>query len=210
MKQKNLLSIHLLVLVPLMMFSWKVSGQEQDTVAVEEKPSPKIYREPAPWAVYGEGVLMANPTPDRHQLSSEIGLGVKVGPLTVGGFIHTFHGDIQRILVFPNEFNLYYKYGGGYVGLQFLDQKRIFSELKLKVGHGDMVWQRSDNRRNLDRDTFWVGQPELQIGYKTNRYFQVFFLCGYRFIKDLNIIKYETSDFSGVILGLGLKAGIFK
>lgn len=178
---------------------------QRDSVTVDEKS-----RSLLPLGIYAEGMADATPGPSEMLLCSQAGIGIQYKSLSGGVFISSYEGGYEQILVFPNTFELEYRFGGGYLGMRVFRYQGFEADLRLSYGQGDMVWKRADTRENFIRDEYSLLKPELVVSYSPFRYVKIFINSGYRKFYDLTLTNTAPEEFSGLCVGLGLKAGLFK
>lgn len=183
---------------------------EADTIPPEDSTALEETKPFLPVEVYLEGVIVHAPTPKGHSFSSQLGVGLAYKRLSVGAFRSLFQGEYTSILIFPNEFELTYAHGGGYLGYKVLDKEPLEASIRVNFSQGDMVWERTGTNENFARDKFQLVKPEITLSLVPARLVKVYASVGYSKFTDLGLPSITSDDFSGLTLGLGLKLGYFK
>lgn len=127
------------------------------------------------------------------------------------GFFATWYdgNGFVRPLIFPNFFDMSYRYGGGFIGYHRLFDNRFLVGLRMRVGHGEVLWERLDSGENLTSDKMLVLEPQATVGY-VFKYVGIEGYVGYRNVSDLEIPELVNADFNGLQYGISIKLGFLN
>ncbi|RED97442.1 hypothetical protein [Marinoscillum furvescens] len=154
--------------------------------------------------------VMMSPSMQQYRLSSEFWMGIAFKGITGGFFRHQFNGEVNRTLIFPNEFTFTYEYGGGYLNGPFFRTKSVDINGQLNIGFGDATWKRQDSQQVFERDRFWTVHPQLLVYYKPIRGINVCTGIGYRYMNNLEMVNVQNNDLTGFTASLGLMLVLVK
>lgn len=165
---------------------------------------------PEEFGVFAEAMMEATPGPQTYYPAHQLGFGLTYKRLVVGGYIHSLKRSYESIFVFPNLFEVDYKYGGCYLGMHVFRSRPFEVDLRVNYGRGDMVWQQAESGNDFIRDEYSILKPELLVSYVPLKYVKVFITSGFRKMYNLSIPDLNNEEFSGFTLGLGIKAGFYQ
>lgn len=126
------------------------------------------------------------------------------------GFFSTWYdGDeLVETIVFPNEFDMSYRYGGLIIGYHTMLEERYQLAIRVRAGRGEVLWERLDSGLNLVSDKMLIIEPQVSFGYVLNKFLAAEVYAGYRKMSDLDIPELKNEDFNGFQFGFGIKAGL--
>lgn len=181
-----------------------------DTVEVVKKVPVKVKPTPS----RDMGVFIAVSLENSPQVSGRhnapfYGAGIEFEGFLAGAYATTGLYNKERTLIFPNNFNLLYAYGGAYIGRRVWSVDRVQVDLLFNLAKGNMLWERADNHVDFIEDRFYTWEPELCLSYSIIPLSRVFATVGYRKYVGLNLEQVEPADLEGVTVNLGFKFGIF-
>lgn len=190
----------------LVLVSGMAISQEMDTVTLDTMKKVPTYF----GGVFLEmGGKMA-PNPPGVSLTQFIGAGIQYNKWSLGFLVNDFKGTTQRFLIFPNGFELEYKYGGPVVGFSYLQTRWIEASIQTSYSLGDMTWRNIVNQEDFIRSEFSLFAVSTKLEFIRLRYVRPYFNLGYQQMSGLNLAGVENADFSGFFLGLGLRLGYFN
>lgn len=176
-----------------------------DTLQKPEKPVKEFHG-----GIYLEAGVESVPGMGKRNFSQQFGVGVMYEFVSIGIYQNLALGKTSRTLVFPNDFDLIYGYGGAYVGFRIVKTRMLSGTIRMNYGRGDMVWERADTKEDFTRDTYHLVKPEIQISVIPVKFVKGFVMVGYRQFYDLKLANIANKDFSGVTFAVGIQVGYFK
>lgn len=162
------------------------------------------------YGLYYEAIAKTSHGPEGSASLRQQSVGICYKRLNIGFFKTEYFGSYSHLVIFPNEFDLKYQYGGGYLGLHFYRGKIVEATLLMNVGRGDMIWKITDSRESFFRDEFMIYEPELHLSLVPIKYVKLFFTSSYRKLADLKLSGISASQFDGMTFGAGIRIGIYK
>lgn len=182
-------------------------AQELDTVALDtaKKLPPPYYG-----AIYVDAMVHIGPNLAGLNISSAVGFGVQYEKWTLGFSQFNFQGADEGFIIFPNLFELDYRYGGPQIGYAVHQSEWIRGQLQLSYYWGDMLWREKETKNDFLRDEFTMISVASRIELNKIRYAKPYFIVGYQQLNDLSLAATNNEDFSGVFFGLGIRIGYFN
>ena len=183
------------------------TAQELDSVAVDtvnvEPPTHFL-------GAYLTGGISWEASAPNHNIFSVFGVGIQYERWMLGFSRNDFQGSVESFVIFPNTFELKYRYGGVDLGYQ-LNQKSWMSVIA-KVGYyrGDMVWRNQEDGQNFLRDEFSLVKLGLMGELAKMKYIKPSLSAGYQKMNGLNLARVASSDFSGLFIVAGIRIGYFN
>ena len=195
------------LLVPIL--SW---SQEIDTLAMDIVAMDTIEKEPPPYylGVYVIGGGSLEPSSPEYNLVSILGGGVQYERWSLGFTVHNFQGTVQSFVVFPNVFDLNYRYGGPRVSYRFLDNDKVGLWVNAGYYKGDMTWKNTEDGQDFLRDEFSMVKFEAVGEFLKLRYIKPCIAMGYQKMQGLNLSSVSEDSFSGAYIRLGVRIGYFN
>jgi len=196
-----------LLLVPFLSWSQEADSTAMDTVAIDttEKEPPPYYL-----GVYATGGGSFEPSGPGHNLVSTFGVGVQYERWAVEFSRHDFQGSLQAFVVFPNVFELKYRYGGAAVAYRFYENKKIGMWLRGQYMMGDMTWRNIEDGQDFLRDEFSLMKIGARGEFLKLKYVKPHVMVGYQKVRNLNLSGIAADAFSGLYFGLGIRVGYFN
>lgn len=179
-------------------------SSKKDTIAVKKKI--KL----PPVGIYAEGMMIYAPTPGNYDLSRQLGIGISYRNVSLGAFYSLFTGEYNSILIFPNQFDLLYTHGGGYLEYIPLDNRYLETGLRVSFSMGDMLWEYTETKEDFVRDEFQVLKPEVVVRLVPWKFVKLIGALGYNAYNNLKLPSATSEDFSGLTLALGIQIGIIE
>lgn len=184
-----------------------------DSLAQElEESGLSLFENPyTDFALFAEVIQEWSPTPGGSlEPSVRLSAGVTVRGVSLGGYVSAYQGDYKRFLIFPNEFALLYGHFGGFVSYEL--RKLSFANIliQLNMGTGDAVWENASTFEDLFRDKFLIVHPEIGFEIVPLPLLRVKTSVGYRTMRGLELPQIANSDFSGLVLSIGVRVGLYK
>jgi hypothetical protein len=162
------------------------------------------------YGVFAEGSIFTVPGPGGTQKLKRLGSGVCIQRLLIGGFVSEVDETYEKELIFPNTYQMNYKYGGGYIGMHIVQKKPFEIDIKFGMAWGDIVWRKKETDENFLQDRFTVLLPELSLVYVPITYLKLFATAGYRNINNMDISRIEPTELNGMTFGLGISVGFYQ
>lgn len=191
--------------------SQELDSLSMDSIAIDTVLLDTI-QEPPPYYggayVFGEGQISPHYTGYNNAIS--MGIGIQYNRW-IGTFsVVDFEGRIEEFLIFPNVFELDYRYGGPSIGYELYDGYWISWDLTASIFFGDMIWR--NKRRNEDflRDKFSLMVLSTKVDFDAIRYFKPYLKIGYQKPNNLDLTLVENSDFTGLVFVFGIQVGYFN
>lgn len=194
-----------------------VHGQEKE-IEADSIPADSVTKEKIilrsdvdyNWGIYGSVGVLFGPNPDEYELHNTISAGFQWKKWDISGFLTIYEGDYELPLIFPNVFRINYVYGGGTLAYQLKNER--FWELygAVSIGHGDLIWEDAASFENLFRDKMWMNHLMLRAEVTPLKFIRFYSSIGYIRMTGLEINELTDSDFSGLALTFGIKAGFYQ
>lgn len=199
-KMKKLLWISLFI-------SGLASAQQTDTLAVDtmEVEVPDHY-----FALFVDGGVSFEKSAPESNFFSVYGLGVQYDRFMVSFSRSDLQGTIQSLVVFPNVFELKYRYGGANLGYQFYQKDWLNMIVTAGYYKGDMVWSNTEDGQDFFRDEFDLLKFGLRGEVGAIRYIKPHLSIGYQKMTNLSINRLDQTDFSGLFVAVGIRFGYFN
>ncbi|WP_370089504.1 hypothetical protein [Ekhidna sp.] len=195
------------ILCLLVLVSFTSLAQEMDSLAVDslEKVPPPYYG-----GVYLIGGVSFEPAAPERNFLGEVGVGIQYERWMLGFSRVDFLGTAQSLLVFPNVFELKYRYGGPYASYSFYQDEKI--DLILQAGYfmGDLLWREAGEQQDFIRDEFTLMKIGLAGELSVFRYAKPRLSIGYQQMKDLDLNGVSNDDFTGLYISFGIRLGYFN
>lgn len=204
-KMKKLLWIIFLI-------SGVASAQSLDSLATDTVAMDTLEKEPPPYylGVFIDGGLSYEASSPKSNFFSVLGIGIQYNRWVLGMSRSDFQGTIQSFVVFPNTFELKYRYGGISIGYQFYQDDSFNLQLRAGFNKGDMVWRNSEDGQDFLRDEFNLLKIGLRGEFGRFRYIKPHASIGYQKLLDLTLSRLEQNDFSGLFVAAGIRIGYFN
>ncbi|MEQ8627454.1 hypothetical protein [Ekhidna sp.] len=196
-----------LLLVPFLSLS-----QEMDTVVMDTAAIDTVETEPPPYylGIYAIGGVSFEPSSPDYNLVSMLGGGVQYERWSLDFTIHDFKGTVQTFVVFPNVFDLNYRYGGPRVSYRFFDNDKVGLWINAGYYKGDMTWKNVEDGQDFLRDEFSMIKFGVVGEFLKLRYIKPCIAIGYQKMQDLNLSSVSEDSFSGAYIRLGGRIGFFN
>lgn len=186
----------------------KVDSAAVDTLSVDLDTvdiAPPYYL-----GVYLEGGVSFDPSvPDRNLLST-VGVGIQYKRWLLSASRYDFQEEVKSLVVFPNVFELKYRFGGANIGYQFYRQEWINAALSVGYYKGDMTWRNLQDGEDFLRDEFDLVKFSLKVEMEKFRYAKPQISIGYQQMSDIDLSRVEGDSFSGLFFGVGVRIGYFN
>lgn len=194
----------IIVLFPLLAMAQ--DQQELDSAVVD---TAEVVLPPYYLGVYLDAAISNEPSAPNRNFMRELGLGVQYERWVITFSRHDFLGVFENYVVFPNVFEMNYRYGG--IAVAYNLYRKEWVGLMAKVGYykGDMVWKNS-NEVDFLRDTFSLVRGDIQLEMGKLRYVRPYLSLGYQKMQDLKLSSVSNADFSGIYAKVGLRVGFFN
>ncbi len=141
---------------------------------------------------------------------SVIGIGGQYQNWMIGFYRYDFQGTTKSFVVFPNSFELKYRYAGVYIGYQFYQNDLLNVSIGGSYNKGDAVWRSLEDGQDFLRDEFDLVKVGLRIEIGKIRYLKPHATIGYQKMNGLDLANVEESDFSGLFIAAGIRIGYFN
>ena len=201
--------IHLVILLPFYCVAQELDSLASDSLTLDidtvEIVPPTHYI-----GAYMVGGITLEPSRPNHNIISFVGGGFQYDRWSLGFLVYDFQGLYESFVIFPNVFNLKYRYGGPNVGYFFLMNRKLYASLNLSYLRGDMVWRNKEDGENFLRDEFNMIKANLRIELSRVRYLKPYISIGYQRINDLKLTGVKAENFSGIQYSIGLRVGYFN
>ena len=198
------------------MIALKVVGQDLDTLAMDSIAIDTVtldsIKEPPPYYLGTYIALEAQFNPHYLGYNSAISLGIGAKyNRWIGEFnVVNFNGRIEEFLVFPNVFELDYRYGGPTIGYEVLDSDLVSWDLAASFLFGDIIWRNRRTREDFLRDKFSVMVLSTKVDLELVRFVKPYVEVGYQKANNLDLTLINSEDFSGLVLNFGIQIGYFN
>ncbi|MEQ9467495.1 MAG: hypothetical protein RLN88_08790 [Ekhidna sp.] len=191
----------------VLLFSGMAAAQEMDTVAVDT-----VEKEPPPYylGVYVTGSISLEPSSPDQNIITSFGLGVQYQKWMLSFSIHDFRGSYKTYVIFPSVFELDYRYSGPEVAFQAFESEWVGAMLSAAYLRGDMVWKNMNTEENFLRDEFDLLKGAVKVELRRFRYAKPHLAIGYQKVRNLNLDRIGTNDFSGLFVAAGIRIGYFN
>lgn len=190
----------------IVLLSGSAFGQSMDTLAADT-----IRKIPENFigAYFDSGSKLA-PNPPGINQTNFLGGGIQYNSWSLGFSVYNFNGTTKRFLIFPNVFELDYRYGGPRVSYRLYSSKWLDVIGETSYYKGDMTWKNSDDGEDFLRSEFniWILGLKLEVGKW--QFLRPYLNIGYQQMFDLNLYGVEDEEFSGFFFGVGLRLGYFN
>lgn len=196
----------------LLLFPFLSWTQEVDTVAMDTAAIDSIEKDPPPYylGIYALGGGSFEPSSPNYNLVSMFGAGVQYERWSMAFTIHDFQGTLQSFVVFPNVFDLNYRYGGLRTSFRFFDNDQVGLSVSAGYYKGDMTWKNVEDGQDFLRDEFSLMKFGVVGEFLKFRFIKPYCIIGYQKMLNLNLSDVSENDFSGAYIGLGVKVGYFN
>lgn len=195
-------------------FIWMCLGVQAQTTTAPADSIPLEEAPPTlPLKVLLEGKGIYHRSISKMNFSAGASAGLMLNQWTAGVYWFQFLGEIKRTLIFPSEFTLINTQRGAYAGRRLRHTDKLYTEMRLCYGIGEILWQRTD-QTYFAADRYHVLMPEIQIAFEPVSQIEVFGSVAYAKNYDLKFpyINGDLSEnaFSGVLACMGIKLTIIS
>lgn len=182
-------------------------GQEMDTVAMDtlEKEPPAYYG-----GIYLKAGASVEPSARVYNAVAFGGVGIQYEKWLLEFTVHEYMGSFQTLVIFPNAFDLSYRYGGVSIGYQLHQTKWITLLANASFFRGDMIWNEVSTGRDFFRDEYNLWKGGVSIEMSRVRYAKLYLQSGYQKIQALDLEAVNSDDFSGIFISAGIRVGYFN
>lgn len=191
-----------IVLGPFISFAQELDSTAIDTV--------EIIPPPYYLGAYLHGGITIEPSEPEQNAVSFLGIGVQYENWLLEFSRHDFQGTFQTFVVFPNTFELQYRYGGLSLAYQFYQSTKLGLLLKGSYFKGDMTWRDTQDHEIFFRDEFKLMKIGLVGELSVLRYFKPNVMVGYQNMQDIELTSVASENFSGLFFGVGIRIGYFN
>lgn len=203
-------------LVVLTLISGLAFAQDLDTLSMDDLAVDTVLldtiNEPPPY--YGGIYFMIggriNPHYGGYNNALGLGIGAQYNKWIAAFSVVDFRGRIEDFLIFPNTFELDYRYGGPTFGYELLDSYWISWDMTVSYFFGDMVWRNMRNDEDFLRDKFSIMILSTKIDFDGIRYVKPYLKLGYQKTNNLDLTLVKPADFSGLVFVFGVQIGYFN
>lgn len=190
-----------------LLFSSLLNAQELDSVMVDSI----IVEEPKDlFGIYLSLGTTQTPDPVGSSSLGTFDVGIRYKNFESSFVFAAYEDGYQSRIIFPNDFDLLYAYGGGTFAYYLLNSQYYSVAPFVGIYSGDMVWERSDSKEDVFRDKFGLLQIGLKVESPFLRFIRPEFRIGYQAITNLELTGLNNKDFSGIFIGLNVKVGYFN
>ncbi|MEQ8881919.1 MAG: hypothetical protein RLQ12_19915 [Cyclobacteriaceae bacterium] len=180
-----------------------------DTTKVREEKADPILENPIPWSIFIEASAEYAPQPDEHNFHQQLAIGASYRMINIGAFVNLQKKTITKTLIFPNQFDLIYLHGGGYLGLTLINGQQADLVLRYNFSKGGMVWENAETKADLVRDDYYMSKPELVFQYRLLNFISFFASGGYKLGHGIEMPGINKNDFNGFTISVGGRLGFF-
>lgn len=188
-----------------------IAAAQEASTASDSLDLPK-WHEKVDWSDIGISLQISRqlaPTPPGRQLGGWVSSGLAIKRWQGGVFISTYEEDYREIIIFPNEFEMNYLYGGYFLSYRFIQNRWFQSNLTAAYGRGDVLWERSTTFENYYRDAFSMYHLMLDLEATPIRFIRPIAQLGYRKMSPISMPLISASDFSGLSIIFGVRIGFY-
>ena len=178
--------------------------------SIAEVNSEQTYWQSLDKGVYLDLSLLSTPHPESKGLAFESKVGLSLGLFNFGVFRNRNQSAYKKTLIFPNQFNLDYIYGGVFLGVKVFQSAHFEAQVQGNYGKGDMTWTQDGESDVFFRDEFELIHPSVKISYLPFKFMNVYVQGGIRIMRELELSGVQNEDFSGLCFGLGLSIGLYN
>lgn len=179
----------------------KIDSIMQDTMVV----APATYR-----GVYLKFSKIYSPHYSGYNHSSSYGLGLQNNRWRFEFNIVDFRQSIREFVIFPNQFELDYKYAGSTVAYRAVKHDNFNVDIGATLARGDMLWRVADTGVVFFRDEFTLYSISADISSNRLRFVIPYINFGYQGIRNLSLERVKSDDFAGFIFVFGVQIGYFN
>jgi len=138
------------------------------------------------------------------------GGGVMIEHFFIGayglGSTHSILADIDA-----DEYDVTLAHGGIWTGFDLTPWKLIHVTTSFRAGWGVLLFGLDNDFGDYDFDDhIFTLTPELGIEVNVTRFFKIAATCGYRWIRDVDVIPFEGDEFDSFTGSLVFKIGDFN
>ncbi|MEO9870070.1 hypothetical protein [Ekhidna sp.] len=188
------------------------SAQELDSLALDtlaldtlEKPLPPYYG-----GIFFEVKGSLEPSTPEKNILSGYGVGIQYKKWIIGFNRFDTQGKVEALVIFPNIFELKYRYGGPFIAFSAIETSSLSIIFRAGYYQGDMTWQRKEDEEAFLRDEFTLLKGAIIGEFSRFRYAKPYISIGLQEMKDLDLASVENEDFSGLFFAVGLRIGYFN
>ncbi len=202
-------TICVIFILPFLGYTQEVDSLSTDSLAlaldtVEIAPPPYYL------GVYLEGGISIEPSAPDRNVMAYWGGGMQYQKWAVGFSIYEFQGSFESFVIFPNVFDLKYRYGGPNIGYYFFMNRKINISANISYLRGDMIWRDKEDGQDFFRDEFDMLKAGLKFEFGKIRYLKPYVSVGYQRIRNLELTGLMADDFTGVNYSIGIRLGYFN
>lgn len=188
-----------------------LSGTLPDSVKIDSVMQDTIVDVPANYrGVYLKFSKMYAPHYNGYNHSSSFGLGLQNNRWRLEFNIIDFRQSIQEFVIFPNQFELDYRYAGTAVAYRVIKRENFNADMVATLARGDMLWSVADTGLDFLRDEFTLYSITTDISSNHLRFVIPYISFGYQGMRNLNLERVKSSDFAGFIFVFGVQIGYFN
>lgn len=191
-----------IVLAPIISFAQEVDSTLVDTVEV----LPPLYY----LGVYVNGGGAIEPSTPERNVVSFFGVGVQYENWLLEFTRHDFQGSFQSFVIFPNIFELQYRYGGPSLAYRFAKSPNMGVMVSAGYFKGDMTWRDTNDQEVFFRDEFNILKIGVRAEFLRLRYIKPHAMVGYQNMRGLELTGTKAENFSGLFFGVGIRMGYFN
>lgn len=190
----------------LVLVSGLALGQDIDTVVLDTtKRIPNYFG----GVSFDVGIKLA-PNPPGINEAHYLGAGIQYNKWSFGFMVYDFKGTIERQLIFPNVFELAYRYGGPQISFEIQETKWANIYTQISYSKGDMTWRNIEDDKDFLRSEFDMWTFSMKLETDRLRFVRPYLNGGYQHLSKLKLNGLSDSDFSGFFFGLGVRLGYFN
>ena len=194
-----------------------VYAQDLDTLDLDSYPLDTLLQdtlvdEPPPYygGIYFSREVKISPHYGGYNHASGFGAGLQYERWILGFTVYRFEGVIEELIIFPNVFELDYRYGGPTVGYELVTNDWFSIDALGSLHFGDMVWRNVGTRENLFRDEFSLITLAVKMDLDKFRYAKPYVHLGYQKAQNLAFERVEADQFTGFVFVFGIQIGYFN
>ncbi|WP_436515551.1 hypothetical protein [Ekhidna sp. To15] len=192
----------IILLIPSLASAQELDSLVTDTTEIEP---PAYYL-----AVYVDAGASFEASAPESNFFSVLGIGAQYEKWMIGFYRYDFQGTSQSLVVFPNSFELKYRYAGVYLGYQFYQNELLNVSAGGSYNKGDAVWRSLEDGQDFLRDEFDLIKMRLKVEIGKIRYIKPHASIGYQKMRNLNLANLNESNFSGLFVAAGIRIGYFN
>lgn len=199
----------MLILAPILFAIACPVHAQKDSTLLAQDTSRWIDNLPKDIGITLEGTLHIAPGLSNHHPAYSLSAMAQYQWFSFGFTMTQFNGQYERKVIFPNLFQLDYRYGGLLANFRIWSKKWTEIHTRFGLGRGDILWESQEIKQSLRDKYNYVSTSFMVVSSPLDR-IKLLVSFHYLLTSDLDLPALSSDELKGLGYGVGLKLYLVK